>query len=151
MPLSSPRPLVRREKLCFVSGCKSHLVTVVQTSSNSSRHEGNEVSEVWGGKDCISNSANQRAATRVNVEQAPKRVLREPTHWEGGEGFIGVVEERSSLRSLRGSDGGTLGRQNTEHEKSPGLTARDRQPDSREGQAGDRGDGGRVRSSEETA
>ena len=43
---------------------------------------------LWCQRATLGGSANMRAGTRVNVEQASKRAMREPTHLRNGEGVI---------------------------------------------------------------
>ncbi len=43
---------------------------------------------LWCQRATLGGSANMRAGTRVNVEQASKRAMRGPTHLRKGEGVI---------------------------------------------------------------
>jgi hypothetical protein len=92
----------------------------------------------------VSDSANSRAVTRVNVEQASKRVMWKPTRLNNGEGRRREEEQGESqsdkpLRFHRGSDDGTRIRNPTQPREAPAAAARDRQPETREGQAGPAG------------
>ncbi len=59
----------------------------------------------------LGGSATTRAATRLNAEQASKRVTRKPTRLNNGEGCSGrEASDASTDRFRRGSGGGTCGR-----------------------------------------
>jgi len=84
--INVPVPFVRREKVSFFSGCNSHPATVVPAGSNRSGGGGNETAEAFDAKDRMGGSASRQAVTRVNTEQASKRVMWEPTQQRDGEG-----------------------------------------------------------------
>jgi hypothetical protein len=57
--------------------------------SNRSSSGGNEAAEAFGVEGRIGDSASLQAVTRVNAEQAPKRLMQEPTRPDFGEGRSG--------------------------------------------------------------
>ena len=65
---------MRRAKALFFSRCESCPVDFVPTGSNWSRRGGNEAAEASGVEGSVRNLANMQAVTRVNTEQASKRV-----------------------------------------------------------------------------
>src|SRR6266481_5122269 len=70
---------VRRGKAALSSGCKSHPANA-PAGSNRSSYGGNEVAEAFGMRVTIyGDSASVQAVTRVNAEQASKRMMRRPT------------------------------------------------------------------------
>jgi hypothetical protein len=58
----------------------------VPPGNNRSSGGGNEVAEAFGGKGRESDSVSVQAVRRVNVEQASKDAMQEPTHLSPGEG-----------------------------------------------------------------
>ena len=82
----SPKFLVRREKALSSSGCESDLATFAPAGSNRSNRGGNEAVEAFGVEGPSRDLAIVPAVTRVNVEQASKRVMRKPTRLGTGEG-----------------------------------------------------------------
>ena len=90
----------------------------------------------------LGDSASRQAVTRVNAEQASKRLMREPTRQRSGKAAVVGTGERHdpTRRSRRGSgDGMSAQRRSDATREAPAVAARDRQPDAREGQAGPRG------------
>jgi hypothetical protein len=77
---------VRRAKARSSSGCESHPATIVPAGSNRSSRTGSEATEAFGVEGHVGDSASMQAVTRVNVEQASKDLMREPTHLTTGEG-----------------------------------------------------------------
>lgn len=77
---------MRREKALSSSGCESHPATVAPAGSNRSNRGGDEAIEAFGAEGPSRDLASVPAVTRVNVEQASKRVTRKPTRLEFGEG-----------------------------------------------------------------
>ena len=73
-------------KLCFFSGSQSRPATIVLAGSNRSGSGGNEIARAFDGKGRFGDSASLWAVTRVNAEQASKRVMWEPTRLSNGEG-----------------------------------------------------------------
>jgi hypothetical protein len=109
---------VRREKLCIFSGCNSRPATVVPAGSNRNGDGGNEIVEAFDGKGRLGRSASKQAVICVNTEQASKRVMREPTQPEFGEGRGCGKTERQYLQSRRGSgDGMSAHGDDTKHGK----------------------------------
>src|SRR5260370_12632841 len=90
---------VRRAKVSFFSGCNSHLATVAPASSNRSGSRGNEAAEAFDAKGRLSDSASRQAVTRVNAEQAPKGLMREPTQRTFGEGRRPCVQRATDATS----------------------------------------------------
>jgi len=84
--LDTPRPLVRRGKAPIFSGCNSRPARVAPAGSNRSGSGGNETAEASDAKGRQGDSASRQAVTRVNAEQASKRVMWEPTQQRDGEG-----------------------------------------------------------------
>ena len=93
--LSSPNISVRREKALSSSGCESRPATVAPAGSNRSNRGGNEAVEAFGVEGPSRDLAIVQAVTRVNVEQASKRVMRKPTRLKFGEGRHRWGSERS--------------------------------------------------------
>ena len=82
--------------------------------------------------------ASTQAGTRVNAEQASKRVMRwaDRVFGPGRPLPLGEMSD-STQRSRRGNGAGMCAQGNrTQHGKPRRVVARDHQPDSREGQAG---------------
>ena len=77
---------VRRGKVSFFSGCESHLAAIAPASSNRSGGGGDETAGAFDGKGRVGDPASRQALTRVNAEQASKRLMREPTQRTCGEG-----------------------------------------------------------------
>jgi hypothetical protein len=77
---------VRREKALSSSGCESHPAAFAPAGSNRSDRGGNEAVEAFGVEGPSRDLASVPAVTRVNVEQASKRLMRKPTRQEHGEG-----------------------------------------------------------------
>jgi hypothetical protein len=73
------RPLVRRAKVSFFSGCNSRPATVAPAGSNRSGGGGNETAEAFDAKGRVGGSASRQAVTYVNAEQASKQLMWEPT------------------------------------------------------------------------
>ena len=71
---SGQRRGVRREKVWFFSGCKSHPASLVvfQPVAIQAAVEATKPSEPWVERVRYADSARERAVTRVNAEQAPK-------------------------------------------------------------------------------
>jgi hypothetical protein len=72
----------------------------VPPGNNRSSGRGNEVAEAFGGKGRESDSVSVQAVTRVNVEQASKDAMQEPTHLSLGEGrswWKGASEQLSTV------------------------------------------------------
>ena len=87
----------------------------------------------------MAGSASIQAVTRVNVEQASKRAMREPTRLKYGEGrrCWGRESDRRTQRNRRGSDDGMYARgpSATREASRGGLCS---QPNTREGAFGPR-------------
>jgi hypothetical protein len=140
---------VRRERRWFPVGASPTRQLVVPAGSNRSGGGGNETVEAFDGKDRVSDSASQQAVTRVNAEQASKRVMWEPTRLNNGEGRRRGVQRVSPEegkrtndkipRSHRGNGDGMLTRKPGATRETPAVRARNPQLDAREGQAGPRG------------
>jgi len=81
--------------------------------------------------------ASRQAVTRVNVVQASKKVMREPTLRTHGEGRRRRIwgATRSQRRSRRGKGGGMSAQENVATRETSGRGCVS-QPDAREGQAG---------------
>ena len=117
---------------------------VAPAGSNRSGGGGNETAGAFETTGRFGDSASRQAVTRVNAEQASKRVMWEPTrlHIRGRPpslGNWGAYPSRSDTNqgSHRGNgDGMSAHGDPTQHGKPQAVGARDPQPDAREGQAG---------------
>ena len=58
----------------------------VPSGNNRSSGRGNEAAEAFGAEGRKGDSVSMQAVTRVNAEQASKRVMQEPTRLSDGEG-----------------------------------------------------------------
>jgi hypothetical protein len=84
---ATPRLYVRREKAAFPSGCKSRPAnSVAPAGSYRSGGGGNEAVGASETNVPHGGAASRQAVTRVNVEQAPKGLMWEPTRHINGEG-----------------------------------------------------------------
>ena len=70
----------------FLVGASPTRQLVAPAGSSRSGSGGNEAVEAFDDKGSFSDSASKQAVTRVNAEQASKRVMREPTRLNNGEG-----------------------------------------------------------------
>lgn len=88
--------MLRDVKRCgFSSGCKSHPAnSVAPAGSYRSGGRGNETAEAFETTGRAGGPASRQAVTRVNAEQAPKEMTREPTRQHNGEGRRHWVAER---------------------------------------------------------
>ena len=105
--------IVRREKVWFSSGCKSHPANwVAPSGSYRSGGGGNEAAGAFEKTGRSSDSASSQAVTRVNVEQASKVSMWKPTRLYIGEGRSRWGNEAHASRSdtnqrfHRGNDDG---------------------------------------------
>lgn len=142
---------VRREKVVFPSGCKSHPAnSVAPAGSYRSGGRGNKAVGAFETNAPPGGAASRQAVTRVNAEQASKGTdvgadpilaRGRPSSLENREtGGIGRPMSDLTQRSHRGIGNGmsTQGKR-TQHGKPHLVEARDLQPDAREGQAGPNG------------
>ena len=77
---------VRRERRWFTAGESPARELFAPPGSNRSGGEGNEAVGASGVEGRVGDSASMQAVTRVNAEQASKRLMQEPTHRVFGEG-----------------------------------------------------------------
>jgi hypothetical protein len=77
---------VRRERRWFTAGESPARELFAPPGSNRSGGEGNEAVGASGVEGRVGDSASMQAVTRVNAEQASKRLMQEPTHRDIGEG-----------------------------------------------------------------
>ena len=123
----TPIPVVRPGQ-CAVKGCRFSAGAsptrqlVAPAGSNRSGGGGNETVEAFDGKGRLGDSASRQAVTRVNAEQASKRVMRKPTRLTYGEGrrWSSDSERQVSDRSHRGSGDGMRARGDRRNTGSPG-------------------------------
>jgi hypothetical protein len=101
--------IVRRDKVRIFSGCKSHPAnSVAPAGSYRSGGGGNETAGASEKTGRSSGSASPQAVTRVNVEQASKDLMWEPTRLLIGEGRSrwGIEAHASRSDTNRGSHRG---------------------------------------------
>ena len=91
---------MRRAKALSFRGCEPRPATVAPAGSNRSNDGGNEIVEAFGVEGPSRDLAIMQAVTRVNVEQASKRVMREPTRRDYGEGCHRWGSERNMHLSI---------------------------------------------------
>ena len=85
----------------------------------------------------LGGSATTRATTRVNAEQASKRVTRKPTRLITGKAASGrEASDASTDRFRRGNGGSTRGRGEWTQHGKPCRRRGTRQPTTREGKVG---------------
>lgn len=132
---------VRRDKSCIFNGWNSRPATVVPAGSNRSGDGGNKIVGAFDVQGRLGGSASRQAVTRVNAEQASKRLMRESTQRSFGEDRRrGEERERHTSTVPPGYwRRHACTRRWHETREAPAATARDRQPDSREGQDGPSG------------
>ena len=76
----------------FFVGVSPTRQLVTPAGSSRSGSGGDETVEAFDGKGSLGDSASKQAVTRVNAEQASKRVMWEPTRLNNGEGRRCVVQ-----------------------------------------------------------
>jgi hypothetical protein len=86
--------LVRRAKARSFSGCEPRPANVAPAGNNRSSRGGNETAEAFGVEGPERDLVNMQAVTRVNAEQASKRLMRKPTRLRYGEGCCRWGSER---------------------------------------------------------
>jgi len=77
---------VRRERRWFTAGESPARELFAPPGSNRSGGGGNEAVGASGVEGRLGDLASMQAVTRVNAEQASKRLMQEPTHRDFGEG-----------------------------------------------------------------
>ena len=131
---------------CAVKGAGSQWVKVppgnwiTPPGRNRSSSGGNEAAEASVGEGRVGDLASMQAVTKVNAEQAPKRVMQEPTRRESREGR--GRWEKTSEQAQRTCRGIGDGMQTAGTRRKTGNPSGDRedQPAVRESQAGLSGD-----------
>lgn len=82
-------------------------------------------SKPWGNLSISDGLATQRAATRVNPEQAPKCKSRKPTRSPNGEGRCALMNQPEAIRAFRrGVGGSALGKTLAQRGKSARMEGR---------------------------
>jgi hypothetical protein len=136
---------VRREKVWFFSGCKSHPASLVvfHPVAIQAAVEATKPSEPWVERVRYADSARERAVTRVNVEQAPKtgnagadhvpRLGRPPDATTNSRCGGQTHRKRMGCVSCRSNDDSTLSKEDHATREACLVIASDDQPDTREG------------------
>ena len=123
---ATPRLYVRRAKvLIFSVGAIPTRQLSLQPVAIGAAGGGNETAEAFDGKGRLGDSASRQAVTRVNAEQASKRVMWEPTRAQTGKAAVGLqVLIRGATQAVRGPTGvmatACLHRENDATREAPG-------------------------------
>jgi len=112
---------VRREKALVDRGCKSRPGTgLAPPGSNRSGGGGNETVGASGVEGHLGDLASMQAVTRVNAEQASKRLTQEPTRRDIGRAAAdGTVRANEAHQTCRGNGDGKYAKLTSSNTGSP--------------------------------